>query len=50
MGASCLFILNEICAQDKIYFGRHFAFLKYFCYLLVRVLALNYKQHILFTG
>jgi hypothetical protein len=24
-----IFILNEIEAQDKIYFGRHFAWLKY---------------------
>jgi len=44
-----IFILNEIWAQDKIYFGKHFAWLKYFTYhlLLVPVLAPNYKQHIL---
>jgi hypothetical protein len=24
-----IFILNEVCAQDNIYFGRHFALLKY---------------------
>jgi hypothetical protein len=42
-----IFILNEIWAQDKIYFGKHFAWLKYFTYRLVPVLAPNYKQHIL---
>jgi hypothetical protein len=41
------FILNEICAQDNIYFGRHFARLKYITYHLVPVLAPKYKQHIL---
>jgi hypothetical protein len=38
--ASCLyerFILNEIWAHYKIYFGRHFAWLKYFTYRLVPV-------------
>jgi hypothetical protein len=43
-------ILNEIWAQSKIcifYFDRHFAWLKYFSYHLVPVLAPNYKQHIL---
>jgi hypothetical protein len=35
--------------QDKviIYFGNRFAWLKYFPYHLVPVLAPNYKQHIL---
>jgi D-alanyl-lipoteichoic acid acyltransferase DltB (MBOAT superfamily) len=41
-------ILNEIWAQHKkTYLGRHFAWLKYFTYHLVPVLAPNYKQHIL---
>jgi hypothetical protein len=31
----------------NIHFGRHFAWLKYFTYHLVPVLAPNYKQHIL---
>jgi hypothetical protein len=30
-----------------IYFGRHFAWLKYFTYQLVPIQAPNYKQHIL---
>jgi hypothetical protein len=30
-----------------MYFGRHFAWLKYFAYHLVPVLAPNYKLHIL---
>jgi hypothetical protein len=30
-----------------MYFGKHFAWFKYFTYHLVPVLALNYKQHIL---
>jgi D-alanyl-lipoteichoic acid acyltransferase DltB (MBOAT superfamily) len=39
-----IFTLNEIWAQDKnIYFGRHFAWLKYFTYQLVPVLAPNYE-------
>jgi D-alanyl-lipoteichoic acid acyltransferase DltB (MBOAT superfamily) len=42
-----IFVLNEIWARDKIYFGRHFAWLKYFTYQLVQVLAPNYEQHIL---
>jgi hypothetical protein len=42
-----IFILNKIWAQDKIYFGRHFAWLKYFTYHLQLVLAAKYKQHIL---
>jgi hypothetical protein len=43
-----IFILNEIWAQGKnIYFDRHFAWLKYFSYRLVPVLAPNFKQHIL---
>jgi hypothetical protein len=32
---------------ENIYFGRHFACLKYFTYHLVPVLAPNYKQNIL---
>jgi hypothetical protein len=44
---SSMFILNEIGAQGKTYFGSHFAWLKYFTYHLVPVLAPNYKQHIL---
>jgi hypothetical protein len=31
-----IFILNEIWAQDKTYFGRNFAWLKHFTYLLSR--------------
>jgi hypothetical protein len=42
-----IFILNEIRAQGKIYFGTHFSCLKYFTYHLVPVLVQNYKQHIL---
>jgi hypothetical protein len=44
-----IFILNEIWHKINIYFGEHFACLKYFTYhlLLVPVLAPNYKQHIL---
>jgi hypothetical protein len=42
-----IFILNKIWTKDKIYFGGHFAWLKYFTYLLVPVLAPNYRQHIL---
>jgi hypothetical protein len=34
-------------ARQNIYFGRHFAWLKYFTYHLVPVPAPNYKQHIL---
>jgi hypothetical protein len=41
-----IFIFNEIWARDKIYFGRHFAGLKYFTHHLVPALAPNYKQHI----
>jgi hypothetical protein len=33
--------------RQNIYFGRHFARLKYFTYHLVPVLAPNCKQHIL---
>jgi hypothetical protein len=50
-GASCLYeghtyILNEIWTQDKnTYFGK--AWLKYFTYQLLPVLAPNYKQHVL---
>jgi hypothetical protein len=32
-------------AKLNIYFGRQFAWLKYFIYQLVPVLAPNYKQH-----
>jgi hypothetical protein len=42
-----ILIFNEIRVQGKIYFGRHFAWLKYFTYHLVPVLAPNYKQNIL---
>jgi hypothetical protein len=42
-----IFILNEIWAQHKTYIFRHFAWLKYFTYHLVAVLARNYKQRIL---
>jgi hypothetical protein len=43
-----IFILSEICSQDRnIYFGRHFALLKYFTYQLVPILSTNCKQHIL---
>jgi hypothetical protein len=41
---SYIFVLNEIWVQD-IYFGWHFAWLKYFTYPLLPVLALTYKQH-----
>jgi hypothetical protein len=34
-------------ARWNIYFARHFAWLKYFTYRLVPILAPNYKQHIL---
>jgi hypothetical protein len=33
-------------ARQNVYFGRYFALLKYFIYLLVPLLAPNYKQHI----
>jgi hypothetical protein len=33
--------------KTNIYFGRQFAWLKYFTYHLLPVLAPNYKQHIL---
>jgi hypothetical protein len=42
-----IFILNKIWVPDKIYFDRHFAWLKYFTYHLVPILAPNCKQHIL---
>jgi hypothetical protein len=32
---------------ENIYFGRHFAWFKYFTYHLVPLLAPNYKQNIL---
>jgi hypothetical protein len=48
---SCLYdryaYFEELCAQDKIYFVRHFAWLKYFTYRLLLALASSYKQHIL---
>jgi hypothetical protein len=34
-------------ARQNIYFGMHFAWLKYFTHRLVQILAPNYKQHIL---
>jgi hypothetical protein len=38
-----IFILNGMWAQDKMYFGWHFAWVKYFTYhLVVPVLAPNY--------
>jgi hypothetical protein len=51
-GASCLYeghiyLGRNMSATENIYFGRHFAWLKYFTYRLVTVLAPNYKQHIL---
>jgi hypothetical protein len=57
-GASCLceghtyeYILIEIWTQDKnIYFGKGLAWLKYFTYQLLPVLAPNYKQHVLPSG
>jgi hypothetical protein len=42
-----IFIVNEIWAHIGLYFIRHFAWLKYFSYHLVLVLAPNNKQHIL---
>jgi hypothetical protein len=43
-----IFILNDIWAQDKIYIlVGIFAWLKYFTYPIVLVLAPNYKPHIL---
>jgi hypothetical protein len=41
-----IFILNGVWAQHKIYF-MHFAWITYFTYYLVPVLAPKYKQHIL---
>jgi hypothetical protein len=51
-GASCLYeghiyFERNMGARQKVYFDRHFAWLKYFTFLLVPVLALNHKQHIL---
>jgi hypothetical protein len=40
-----IFIWDEIWAKSKIHIDRHFAWLKYFPYHLVPVLASNYKQH-----
>jgi hypothetical protein len=51
-GASCLYE-GHICfernmeTRQNMYFGRHFAWLKYFIYQLVPEMAPNYKQHIL---
>jgi hypothetical protein len=42
-----IFILNEMWTQDKTYFDNYFAWLKYFTYQLVTVLAPNYTQYIL---
>jgi hypothetical protein len=42
-----IFVLNEICAQGKIYVLVDFAWSKYFAYDLVPVQAPNCKQHIL---
>jgi hypothetical protein len=36
--------------RQNIYSGRHFAWLKYFTYKLVPVLAPDYKQHILLSA
>jgi hypothetical protein len=36
-----------VAARQNVCFGTHFAWLKYFTYHLVPVLAPNYKQHIL---
>jgi hypothetical protein len=44
-----IFILNEIWAQHKTYFGKHFAWKTCFTYHLVTVLAPKYKRHILTT-
>jgi hypothetical protein len=41
-----IFILNQIWAHGKFVY-RYFAWMKYFTYQLVPVLAPNYKQHIL---
>jgi hypothetical protein len=40
-------ILNAIWAQGKKYFDRLFAWLKYYIYHLISILAPKYKQHIL---
>jgi hypothetical protein len=44
------FILNEIWARDKIYFRRHFAWVKYFTYHLVFTGTGSCKQHISSPG
>jgi hypothetical protein len=41
-----IFILNEVWKQHKT-FLKHFAWMTYFTFHLVTVLAPNYKQHIL---
>jgi hypothetical protein len=51
-GASCLYkghiyFERNMDARKRVYFDRHFAWLKYFTYHLVPALAPNYKQHIL---
>jgi hypothetical protein len=38
---------NKYWRKIKIYFGGHFAWLKYFTYYLEPLLTPNYKQHIL---
>jgi hypothetical protein len=43
-----IFILKEIWAQHKTYFGRQFAWMTYFTYHLVPAMAPNYKQYILY--
>jgi hypothetical protein len=42
-----IFILDDTWTPDNIIFGMHFAWLKYFTYQLVVMLAPNKKQHIL---
>jgi hypothetical protein len=42
-----IYFERNIGARQNIYFGRHFAWLKYFTNRLVPVLAPNYKQYIL---
>jgi hypothetical protein len=42
-----VFIFNEVGAEHKTYIVRHFAWMTYFAYRLVPVLAPNHKQHIL---
>jgi hypothetical protein len=42
-----IYFQRNMDVRNNIYSGRHFAWLKYFTYRLVPVLAPNYKQHIL---